>query len=137
MICSIMMKPKLKNTQKKGVNHGRHSNKYKRNQKSFFVVPKPTNEDYHVCKAFDKIADALHGYADSDKSYVYYEMRVDGKGAMLIGLTLKGNHKDELKKILENAKKNLEGEVETFKIFACENLRKGLEAETLEQLAGS
>lgn len=106
-------------------------------KKVFLVVPKPTNEDYHVCKAFDKIADALHGYADSDKSYVYYEMRVNGKGAMLIGLALKGNHKDELKKILENAKKKLEGEVETFKIFACKDLRNDLKAESLEQLAGS
>lgn len=107
-------------------------------KKAFLVIPM-LKGDFHVCEAFDKIADALHEYADSDKSYVYDEMRIDGKGAMLISLKLKVNHKDELKKILENAKKNLGEHIEFFKIFAFSELlnKKTVKAEYLGQPTSS
>ena len=93
----------------------------KASKKAFFVILVP-KENYHICEAFDKIAEALHEYTDTDKSYVYDEMRVDGKGAMVISLTLKGNHKSELRSVLENAKGKSGENIESFKVFALSEL---------------
>ena len=80
-----------------------------KNKQAFLVIPVITN-GHHICEAFDTIADELHEYAGSKKSYVYDEIRFsddnnkNSTGGMFITLICDTDPVVEIDKVLNKAK---------------------------------
>ena len=120
-------------------------------KEAFLVVPIP-KEGYNICEVFDEIDEQLYQYivgSTEKKSYVYDEIRLNSNGYMVITLRIsKGNHVDELKKVLnalmgdedseaQNTNKSQKPKkcLENFKMFSFEeflrcNTAKNLNAES-------
>lgn len=97
--------------------------------KKAFLVELQLKQGYCISRAFEAIANAIHGHVKREKSYVYNEVQFNKTYGMLITLITNGNHEEELMKILESARKKSEEGINYFWIFAFDDLLNNDEAQ--------
>lgn len=90
--------------------------------KKAFLVELQLEKSYRINEAFNAIANAIHKHTKREKSYVYNEVQFNKTYGMLITLITDGNHKEELIEILESARKKSKECINSFWIFAFDDL---------------
>ena len=97
--------------------------------KKAFLVELQLKKEYRINEAFDAIANAIHKHTKREKSYVCNEVQFNRTYGALITLITDGNHEEELMKILESARKKSEEGINSFWIFAFDDLLNNDEAQ--------